>query len=92
MIEARRLTKRHGPRVAVDSLTFRVQPGVVTGILGPNRIELLQLTLESRAPERNGATTRLRLGDSPHAKQRAAAVGARPRWWSTEHVRARRKI
>jgi ABC-2 type transport system ATP-binding protein len=36
MIEARGLTKRYGSTVAVDDLTFTVQPGVVTGFLGPN--------------------------------------------------------
>ena len=36
MIEARRLTKRYGPTLAVDDLSFDVQPGRVTGFLGPN--------------------------------------------------------
>jgi ABC-2 type transport system ATP-binding protein len=36
MIEAQHLTKRYGPTMAVDDLTFTVQPGVVTGFLGPN--------------------------------------------------------
>ncbi|MBK9180956.1 MAG: ATP-binding cassette domain-containing protein [Acidimicrobiales bacterium] len=36
MIEARGLTKRFGATVAVDDLSFEVQPGVVTGFLGPN--------------------------------------------------------
>ena len=36
MIEARALTKRYGDTLAVDSLSFTVQPGVVTGFLGPN--------------------------------------------------------
>jgi ABC-2 type transport system ATP-binding protein len=36
MIEARHLTKRFGPKTAVDDLTFSVVPGVVTGFLGPN--------------------------------------------------------
>jgi ABC-2 type transport system ATP-binding protein len=36
MIEVRGLTKRYGPTVAVDGLTFEVQPGTVTGFLGPN--------------------------------------------------------
>jgi ABC-2 type transport system ATP-binding protein len=30
------LTKRYGKKVAVDDLTFDVQPGRVTGFLGPN--------------------------------------------------------
>jgi ABC-2 type transport system ATP-binding protein len=36
VIEARGLTKRYGPTVAVDALSFDVRPGVVTGFLGPN--------------------------------------------------------
>ncbi len=36
MIEARDLTKRYGPTVAVDALSFDVRPGRVTGFLGPN--------------------------------------------------------
>jgi ABC-2 type transport system ATP-binding protein len=36
MIEARDLTKRYGPKVAVDHLSFLVEPGRVTGFLGPN--------------------------------------------------------
>jgi ABC-2 type transport system ATP-binding protein len=36
MIEANGLTKRYGPKTAVDDLTFVVRPGVVTGFLGPN--------------------------------------------------------
>ncbi len=36
MIKTERLTKRYGERVAVDEVTFTVEPGVVTGFLGPN--------------------------------------------------------
>ncbi len=36
VIEAVALTKRYGAKVAVDGLSFTVQPGVVTGFLGPN--------------------------------------------------------
>ena len=36
MIEATGLTKRYGAKLAVDGLSFVVQPGVVTGFLGPN--------------------------------------------------------
>ena len=35
MIEARHLTKRYGKAVAVDDVSFVVQPGR-TGFLGPN--------------------------------------------------------
>lgn len=36
LIDVRDLTKRYGPTVAVDRLSFRVEPGRVTGFLGPN--------------------------------------------------------
>ena len=36
MIEALQLTKRYGTHVAVDDVTFRVEPGQVLGFLGPN--------------------------------------------------------
>jgi ABC-2 type transport system ATP-binding protein len=36
MIEARDLTKSYGGKLAVDHLSFTVQPGMVTGFLGPN--------------------------------------------------------
>nr|MDT0666778.1 ATP-binding cassette domain-containing protein [Micromonospora sp. DSM 115978] len=36
MIEAKGLTKRYGSTVAVDNLSFVVEPGRVTGFLGPN--------------------------------------------------------
>jgi ABC-2 type transport system ATP-binding protein len=36
MIEAQGLTKRYGDTTAVDNLSFRVEPGKITGFLGPN--------------------------------------------------------
>ncbi|HEV7209625.1 MAG TPA: ATP-binding cassette domain-containing protein [Mycobacteriales bacterium] len=36
MIEARELSKKYGDKLAVDGLSFTVQPGIVTGFLGPN--------------------------------------------------------
>jgi ABC-2 type transport system ATP-binding protein len=36
MIEVHGLTKRYGPAVAADGLSFDVRPGVVTGFLGAN--------------------------------------------------------
>ena len=36
MIEARGLTKRFGDKLAVDQLSFTVEPGRITGFLGPN--------------------------------------------------------
>jgi ABC-2 type transport system ATP-binding protein len=36
MIEVHDLTKRYGEKLAVDQLSFTVEPGRVTGFLGPN--------------------------------------------------------
>lgn len=36
MIEIRNLTKRYGNLLAVDDISFRVEPGEVLGFLGPN--------------------------------------------------------
>ncbi|HSU37604.1 MAG TPA: ABC transporter ATP-binding protein [Propionibacteriaceae bacterium] len=36
MIEINQLSKRFGPKLAVDNLTVTIQPGRVTGFLGPN--------------------------------------------------------
>ncbi|HUY46876.1 MAG TPA: ATP-binding cassette domain-containing protein [Streptosporangiaceae bacterium] len=55
MIEARDLTKRYGDKLAVDHLSFAVEPGRVTGFLGPNGAG-------------KSTTMRLILGlDHPHA-------------------------
>jgi ABC-2 type transport system ATP-binding protein len=36
MIEVKDVTRRYGETLAVDRLSFTVQPGIVTGFLGPN--------------------------------------------------------
>ena len=36
MIEVEHLTKRYGGQTAVDDVSFRCEPGTVTGFLGPN--------------------------------------------------------
>ena len=36
MIEVQHVTKRYGPTVAVDDVSFRVEPGQILGFLGPN--------------------------------------------------------
>jgi len=61
MIEVRGLTKRHGPVLAVDDLTFDVRPGVVTGFLGPNgsgKSTTMRTILGLDAPTEGAATIR----------------------------------
>jgi ABC-2 type transport system ATP-binding protein len=57
MIEVRDLTKRYGEKVAVDHLSFAVEPGTVTGFLGPNgagKSTTMRLVLDLDRP--NGGT------------------------------------
>jgi ABC-2 type transport system ATP-binding protein len=54
MIEARGLSKRYGSTVAVDTLSFDVRPGRVTGFLGPNgsgKSTTMRLILGLDAPD-----------------------------------------
>src|SRR5256885_8276936 len=36
MIETRQLTRRYGDLIAVDGISFKLEPGRVLGFLGPN--------------------------------------------------------
>jgi len=59
MIEVRGLTKRYGDKLAVDDLTFTVQPGIVTGFLGPNgagKSTTMRMILGLDAPTSGTAT------------------------------------
>jgi ABC-2 type transport system ATP-binding protein len=54
VIETRGLSKRYGPTIAVDALSFDVRPGVVTGFLGPNgsgKSTTMRLILGLDAPD-----------------------------------------
>ena len=59
MIEVERLTKRFGKTVAVDDLSFRVEPARVTGFLGPNgagKTTTLKIILALARPTSGRAT------------------------------------
>ncbi len=59
MIEVRGLTKRFGSKLAVDDLTFSVEPGQVTGFLGPNgagKSTTMRLILGLDRPQSGTAT------------------------------------
>jgi ABC-2 type transport system ATP-binding protein len=59
VIEARSLTKRYGGHRAVDDLSFRVRPGVVTGFLGPNgagKTTTMRMVLGLETPTSGGVT------------------------------------
>jgi ABC-2 type transport system ATP-binding protein len=58
VIEVSGISKHYGERVAVDDLTFTVQPGVVTGFLGPNgagKSTTMRLILGLDAPNSGSA-------------------------------------
>jgi len=70
MIEVDELTKRYGAKTAVDNLTFKVKPGVVTGFLGPNgagKSTTMRLILGLDRPTAGTATVNGRT----YAEQRA---------------------
>ena len=59
MIEVQALTKRYGRTVAVDDLSFGVEPARVTGFLGPNgagKTTTLRTVLGLVSPTSGGAT------------------------------------
>ncbi|HXB46786.1 MAG TPA: ABC transporter ATP-binding protein [Streptosporangiaceae bacterium] len=59
MITARGLSKRYGDKLAVDDLSFTVQPGRVTGFLGPNgagKSTTIRMILGLDAPTSGEAT------------------------------------
>jgi ABC-2 type transport system ATP-binding protein len=59
MIEVRDLVKRFGDKVAVDHLSFAVEPGRVTGFLGPNgagKSTTMRLILGLDRPNSGSAT------------------------------------
>ena len=59
MIEARGLTKRYGDKLAVDQLSFTVEPGRITGFLGPNgagKTTTMRLILGLDRPTRGSVT------------------------------------
>jgi ABC-2 type transport system ATP-binding protein len=62
MIEAEGLTKRYGAYAAVDGVSFRARPGLVTGFLGPNGAG-------------KSTTMRMLVGLTPPTAGRAAVLG-----------------
>jgi ABC-2 type transport system ATP-binding protein len=59
VIEVRGLTKRFGPVLAVDQVSFQVEPGTVVGFLGPNgagKTTTLRMLLGLVRPDEGSAT------------------------------------
>ena len=78
MIVARGLTKTYGPKVAVDGLSFTVEPGRVTGFLGPNgagKTTTLRMLLNLVTPTAGHATiSGQRYADLGHPIREVGAV------------------
>jgi ABC-2 type transport system ATP-binding protein len=77
VIEAQDLTKRYGDKLAVDHLSFQVEPGRVTGFLGPNgagKSTTMRLVLGLDRPNAGTAT----INGKPYAQlaQPLRTVGA----------------
>ena len=78
MIELDRLTKVYGDRVAVDDLTVTVEPGRVTGFLGPNgsgKTTTLRCVVGLTRPTSGTATVLGRpFRELPHPMRRVGAL------------------
>jgi ABC-2 type transport system ATP-binding protein len=78
MIEVRGLTKRYGDKLAVDDLSFAIEPGKVTGFLGPNgagKTTTMRLILGLDYP--NGGTVTVdgkRYHDLPYPMREVGAL------------------
>ncbi len=69
MISAERLTKHYGSTLAVDDLSFTLQPGIVTGFLGPNgsgKSTTMRMILDLDHPDRG----QVRIAGKPYGKLR----------------------
>ncbi len=78
MIELDGLRKVYGDRVAVDDLTVTVEPGRVTGFLGPNgsgKTTTMRCVLGLTRPTSGSATVLGRpYRELPHPMRRVAAT------------------
>jgi ABC-2 type transport system ATP-binding protein len=78
MIAVERLTKRYGKTLAVDDLSFQVEPGAVTGFLGPNgagKTTTLRILLDLvRATAGTATIDGRRYRELDHPAQRVGAV------------------
>ncbi len=69
ILQVHHLTKRYGDLVAVDDLSFEVEPGEVFGLLGPNgagKTTTVRMILDIIPPDSGHITV---LGNSPAAAQ-----------------------
>jgi ABC-2 type transport system ATP-binding protein len=94
-IEVRGLTKRYGPVLAVDRLSFSAGSGMVTGFLGPNgagKTTTLRMLLGLVRPDAGTATINgMAYRDLPEPLHQAGAVldapGFHPGRTARDHLR-----
>jgi len=94
-VEVRGLTKHFGSVVAVDDLSFSVEPGLVTGFLGPNgagKTTTLRMLLGLVSPTSGSALVGgVRYRDLPAPSRRVGAVleasGFHPARTARDHLR-----
>ena len=84
LIEVRELSKKYGDKIAVNGLSFTVEPGHVTGFLGPNgagKSTTMRLIVGLDRPSSGSATidglTYAQLRRPLHGRRRAAGGRAR---------------
>jgi ABC-2 type transport system ATP-binding protein len=76
MIEVQNLTKQYGDKLAVDSLTFTVRSGIVTGFLGPNGAgKSTTMRMIAGLDEPTAGTIRVNGGDYRSAKAPMVELG-----------------
>ena len=76
MIEVSQLTKRYGQTLALDHVTFTIQPGEVVGLLGPNgagKTTMLKL-LTGYLPPTEGSARVARYDIVERLQQAAASI------------------
>lgn len=96
MINVSNLTKAYGDILAVDSLTFTVRPGIITGFLGPNgagKSTTMRMILGLDAPTTGTATVGGKpLGDHAAPLRTVGALlnagAAHPKRSAFDHLRA----
>ena len=80
MINAQQLTKRYGTTLALDHVSFSIQPGQVVGLLGPNgagKTTLLKL-LTGYLPPSEGAARVLNMDVSEQSLEIRRRIGYLP--------------
>jgi ABC-type multidrug transport system ATPase subunit len=88
MITVEHLTKRRGARDVVSDVTFRCEPGTVTGFLGPNGAGKTTMLLGLSEPDSPSAVIGLREALTGNSRATRVRQLATPSWLSTRPNRS----